>query len=302
MTIAVTGATGFVGQAMLDEAARLGIPVRALTRKPQKPRKGVEWVKGDLASAKALAALVKGTEAVIHVAGVVNTPDPVQFEIGNVAGTLAVVEATLKAGVPRFIQVSSLSAREPGLSAYGKSKRRAEKIVKASALDWTIVRPPAIYGPRDTDMFELFRAARWGVVPVPEDGAASMIHVADLASLLFALVPSGEDVTYKVFEPDDGRKGGWPHKEMARAIGEAVGRKVLTPGLSKPMLLRAAALDALFRGAKAKLTIDRVNYMSHPDWVCARSKAPPKSRWTPRIDTREGLKATATWYRENKWL
>ncbi len=287
---------------MLDEAARQGILVRALTRKPQKPRKGVEWVKGDLANHKALAALVKEAEAVIHVAGVVNAPDPALFEVGNVAGTLAVVEATLKAGVPRFVHVSSLSAREPGLSVYGASKRRAEKIVRASALDWTIVRPPAIYGPRDTDMFELFRAARWGMVPVPEDGAASMIHVADLATLLFALVPSGEDVAHKVFEPDDGRKGGWPHKEMARAIGDAVGRKVLAPGLSKPMLLRAAALDAWFRKDKARLTTDRVNYMSHPDWVCAKGKAPPKSRWTPRIDTREGLKATAAWYRENKWL
>jgi len=179
---------------------------------------------------------------------------------------------------------------------------RAEKIVKASALDWTIVRPPAIYGPRDTEMFELFRAARWGVLPVPAEGSASMIHVCDLARLLFALVPSGYDVDHRIFEPDDGRKGGWPHKEMARAIGEAMGRKVLTPGLSKPMLLRAAALDARFRKDKAKLTVDRVNYMSHPDWVCARGKTPPKSRWTPRIDTREGLKATAAWYRENKWL
>lgn len=287
---------------MLDEAARQGILVRALTRKPQKARKGVEWVKGDLANGKALTALAKGAEAVIHVAGVVNAPDPAGFEAGNVTGTLNVVEAAIKAGVPRLVQVSSLSAREPSLSAYGASKRRAEKIVKASGLDWTIVRPPAIYGPRDTEMFELFRAARWGVVPVPEDGAASMIHVADLARLLFALVPSGEDVTHLVFEPDDGREGGWPHKEMARAIGEAVGRKVLAPGLSKAMLLRAAALDARFRKGEAKLTIDRVNYMSHPDWVCTSGKAPPASRWTAQIDTREGLRATAAWYRENKWL
>ncbi|HTN14087.1 MAG TPA: NAD(P)-dependent oxidoreductase [Sphingomonadaceae bacterium] len=303
MTIAVTGATGFVGQALLDEAARQGISIRALTRKPQKARMGgVEWVKGDLANGKALAALVTGAEAVIHVAGVVNAPDAAGFETGNVTGTLAMVEAAINAGVPRFVQVSSLSAREPSLSAYGASKRRAETVVKASGLDWTIVRPPAIYGPRDTEMLELFRLARWGVVPVPEDGCASMIHVSDLARLLLALVPSGEDVTHLVFEPDDGREGGWPHKEMARAIGTAMGRKVMAPGLSKAMLLRAAALDARFRKGPAKLTTDRVNYMSHPDWVCTKGKAPPESRWTPRIDTREGLRATAAWYRENKWL
>ncbi|MCB5426301.1 NAD(P)-dependent oxidoreductase [Altererythrobacter sp. CC-YST694] len=302
MTIAITGATGFVGQAILDEAARQGIAVHALTRREQPVRKGVKWVQGDLADRRALATLVKGVEAVIHVAGVVNSPDAAGFEAGNVEGTLAVVEAAKQVDVQRFVQVSSLAAREPKLSAYGASKFRAEKIVKASALDWTIVRPPAIYGPRDREMFELFRAARWGILPVPADGGASMIHVADLARLLFALVPSGDDVGHRIFEPDDGRKGGWPHKEMARAIGEAMGRRVLAPGLSKPMLLRAAALDARFRKEKAKLTIDRVNYMSHPDWVCAKGKAPPKSRWAPLIDTREGLKATAAWYRENKWL
>ena len=69
----------------------------------------------------------------------------------------------------------------------------------------TTVRPPAVYGPRDRDMFELFRAARRGVVPMPPPGRASMIHVEDLARLLLALVPGGEDVSGATFEPDDGR-------------------------------------------------------------------------------------------------
>lgn len=291
-----------MGQALLDEAARQGISVRALTRRKQKRRKGVEWVEGDLANRTALRWLVKGAEAVIHVAGVVNAPDAAGFEAGNVTGTLELVEAAVKAGVPRFVHVSSLSAREPNLSAYGASKRRSEKVVAASGLDWTIVRPPAIYGPRDTEMLELFRAAKWGVVPMPEDGRASVIHVADLARLFFALIPTGEDVTHCIFEPDDGRSGCWKHDELARVIGWAMGRKVMVPRLSRAMLLRAAALDKFIRKDKAKLTPDRVSYMTHPDWGCTRSKAPPASRWSPRIDTREGMKATAAWYRENKWL
>jgi nucleoside-diphosphate-sugar epimerase len=108
-----------------------------------------------------------GTEAVIHVAGLVNTTDPDEFERANVLGTMNMIEAARAAGVPRFIFVSSLSAREPELSAYGASKARAEMLIKASGLDWTIIRPPAVYGPRDAEMFELFRAAKWGVVPVP---------------------------------------------------------------------------------------------------------------------------------------
>src|SRR5690606_33409777 len=96
--------------------------LRALARKAQPERDGVQWIAGDLADRDALARLVEGAEAVIHVAGVVNAPRPEGFEAGSVAGTLALIEAAVAAGVPRFVFVSSLSAREPGLSAYGASK------------------------------------------------------------------------------------------------------------------------------------------------------------------------------------
>ena len=300
--IAVTGATGFVGQSLLDEAARQGTPVRALTRREQEPREGVEWVKGDLADRAALDALVDDADAVIHVAGVVNAPDAAGFEAGNVAGTLEVVSASAAAKVPRFVHVSSLAAREPQLSTYGASKHRAEKIVAASGLDWTMVRPPGVYGPRDTEIFELFRAAKWGVVPMPKTGRSSMIHAEDLARLLLALVPGGEDVRSQIFEPEDKAEDGWLHRDLAQAIGDAVGRKVWVPQFSKPTLLRISALDRLLRKDSAKLTPDRVNYMTHPDWVSSKAKAPPEGRWTPRIDTREGLKATAEWYRQQGWL
>lgn len=300
--IAVTGATGFVGQALLDEAALQGFTVRALTRREQKPRKGVAWVRGDLADRAAIARLVRGAEAVIHVAGVVNARNAAGFEVGNVLGTLEVVEAAVKERVPRFIHVSSLAAREPQLSAYGASKLRAEKIVAASGLDWTMVRPPAVYGPRDTELFELFRAAKWGVVPMPREGRTSLLHASDLARLLLALLPTGEDVTRMIFEPDDGRAAGWGHRELARAIGWALQRRVWVPQLSRDMLAKAAALDGAVRRSRAKLTPDRVSYMTHPDWVCASGACPPAHRWKPQIDTREGLKATADWYRKEGWL
>jgi uncharacterized protein YbjT (DUF2867 family) len=302
MKIAITGGTGFVGQALIDRADADGVLVQALARKPQAGRDGIEWIAGDLADRIALARLVEGVEAVIHVAGLTNAPNPAAFEAANVAGTLAVIEAMHAAGVPRLVFVSSLSAREPGLSAYGGSKARAERVVKASGLDWTMVRPPAVYGPRDKDMFELFRAAKWGVVPTPKEGRSSVIHVDDLSRLLLALVPGGEGVSHLTFEPDDGRRGGWTHYELARAIGWALGRRSKVLGLSPKTMQWAAKVDGMLRGPKAKLTLDRVGYMTHPDWVVSLGARVPAALWRPRIETREGLKATAQWYRAQGWL
>ena len=175
MTIALTGATGFVGQAVLAEALRCEEPVRALTRRHMARREGVAWVEGTLGEQPALAQLVAGAEAVIHVAGLTNTPDPDAFHDANVVGTQNLLRACQDARVKRFIFVSSLSAREPELSRYGHSKAEAEKWVSASGLDWTIVRPPGVYGPHDVDYFEMFRSAQFGFVPLPPGGASSII-------------------------------------------------------------------------------------------------------------------------------
>ena len=301
MTIALTGATGFVGQAVLDAAARQGVPVRALTRRASAPRDGVEWVRGDLQDSAALRALTTGTKAVVHVAGVTNAPDPAEFHDANVAGTRNVMQAARETGAKRFVFVSSLSAREPGLSRYGASKRDAETLFADSGLDHTIVRPPAVYGPRDTEMFELFRTATYGVVPVPPKGRTALIHVDDLAECLLALAPMGT-CSGRILEPDDARERGYAHQELGTLIGAAVGKRVLVPNLPATLLRLAARGDRLLRGNKAKLTPDRVGYMIHPDWVCSPTHAVPREVWQPRIAGPDGLTATARWYREAGWL
>ena len=301
--LAITGATGFVGSAVLDAALAQGHQVRALTRRPQRERARVEWVSGDLADKAALADLCEGVDAVIHVAGLTNTPDPAEFEVANVTGTIAVIAAMRSGGVRRLVFVSSLSARKPELSAYGASKARAEQVVEASGLDWTIVRPPAVYGPRDIDMLDLFRAAKWGVVPLPPGGATSIIHAEDLADLLVALSANAAPTRKQVYEPDDGREGGWSHKELAQTIGQAVGkRSVFAPHLPRAVLDAAAAADRLLRGDRAKLTADRVGYMSHPNWVARSDRRVPPGIWQPQIVGEAGLKATAEWYKREGWL
>ena len=303
MTIALTGATGFVGQAVLDEAQRRGVTLRALTRRAQPACEGVQWVTGTLSDDTGLAQLVDGAEAVIHVAGLTNSPDPADFHEANVVGTQKLLEACRTARAKRFVFVSSLSAREPRLSQYGHSKAEAETVVQASGLDWTIVRPPGVYGPRDIDYFEMFRSARLGLVPLPPRGASSIIHVDDLARLLLDLVDAPPAlVRRKTFEPDDGREGGWSHSELAQAIGTAVGRRVFAPHLPRSVLSAAARADRLLRGDKARLTADRVGYMTHPNWVARSAMKVPETVWTPRIRGKEGLAATARWYRAQGWL
>ena len=164
MNLAITGGTGFVGAHLLDAALAAGHQVKALTRRDQDPRDGLEWIAGDLSSRDALEQLVRDVDAIIHVAGTISAPTAAGFEKGNVAGTLAMLAAATAGGVHRFVHVSSLAAREPRLSVYGASKAKAEELVMSSGLDWTIVRPPAVYGPGDRETLELFRMAKLGLM------------------------------------------------------------------------------------------------------------------------------------------
>jgi uncharacterized protein YbjT (DUF2867 family) len=288
MKIAMTGATGFVGAETLRQALSAGHEVIALTRRPQGVLEGVTWIEGDLFDDAALDALVAEAQIVLHIAGVVNAPDRARFESGNGRGTANVIAAMHRMGVRRLVHVSSLAAREPGLSDYCWSKALAEEHVRASGLEWAIVRPPAVYGPGDTEFRELFRAASWGVLPVPPKGRASLIHVEDLAGLLLA-VSGVEHLHGKLYEADDGTPGGLSHADLAAAFGRALGRKVRALPLPRWVLMSFAAIDGLTRGNAAKLTPDRVRYMCHEDWVADPAKRPPESLWTPRIQTDAGM-------------
>ncbi len=301
MKLAVTGGTGFVGAHLVDRALEAGHEVVALTRREQPRRDRLTWVAGDLSDRAALARLVAGADAVIHVAGILSAPGEAEFERGNVLGTEAVLAAAATADVRRFVHVSSLAAREPRLSMYGASKARSEALVERSGLDWVIVRPPAVYGPGDRETLELFKMARRGLVAMPPAGRASYIHVDDLVRLLVALA-GPKAPTGVILEPDDGRPGGWPHRAFGTALATALGVSAVTIQAPKRLLQWGARLDRLIRGNGAKLTPDRVSYFCHSDWAVDPAKAPPPALWKARIETPEGLKSTADWYRAKGWL
>lgn len=300
--LAMTGATGFVGGATMRDAVAAGWHVRALTRRPQPEHEGVTWIAGALDKPDSLAEMTTGSDVVMHIAGVVNVPTRAAFETGNAIATGRVVDAARGAGVTRFIHVSSLTAREPQVSNYGWSKERAEAIVRKSGLDWTIVRPPAVFGPGDTEMLDLFRMAQRGIALVPS-GRISAIYVDELARLLVALAADRDVSVGAIYEPDDGRKTGWSHRSFSRAVGRAVGRnRVAALAVPGPLLKTAGQLDKLVRRSRAKLTPDRANYIAHPDWVATEGACPPAELWRPEIDTADALAETARWYRHKNWL
>ncbi|CAM3185655.1 NAD(P)-binding domain-containing protein [Sphingomonas antarctica] len=296
MIVALTGGTGFLGNHVLEATLEHGHRIRALTRRSQPPRDGVEWIPGSLEDYTALARMCHGADAVIHVAGVVSAPDAAGFDRGNRAGTVAVIEAAKAAGVTRFVHVSSLTARQPQLSMYGASKLAGEQVAAASGLDVRIVRPPGIFGPGDTETLDLFRMAGRGLALLPPRGRGSWIYAGDMAELIVALAEA--DIAPALVEADDGREGGWTHAAFAEALAAALGRRGITSFHAPAWLLRLAArADEAVRGKAAKLTADRAGYLAHPDWTIDPALRPPTALWMPRTPTAIGLARTADWYR-----
>lgn len=304
LTLALTGATGFVGGHVLAAAQTAGHRIRALTRRPQPPRAGVDWVPGDLADQTSLERLVAGADVVVHVAGVTNALDTAAFMAGNAAGSQAMVRA---AGTRPFVHVSSLAARTPRLSAYGASKAHGEDAVRAHAGPFVIVRPPAVYGPADTQLVPVFRAARRGFLPLPAGQRAAFLYAPDLAQALVALaqdlVGDGRSAggTYEI---DDGAEG-YDARALAQAFGQALGRRVRALTVP-PVLLRAggrvATAWARLTGGLPPLSSDRARYLAYRDWTADSGPLRALGLWRPATPLAQGLALTAAWYRRQGWL
>ena len=299
-TLAITGGTGFVGQHLLRMAREAGHSIQALTRTPRANEDGIAWIEGALDRPESLAKLAAGADAVVHIAGLISG-SPEAFEAVNVAGTEAMIEAARPSGANRFVHISSLAAREPKLSRYGESKAMSEQLVRTSGLDWTIIRPPAVFGPGDRETLELFKMARRGFVALPPRGRFSVIHVEDLCRLILAVL-NAPDTIGQTYEPDDGRENGWDNRHFARSLGRLFGKRATTVSMPRLVLKGASRVDRLLRRGHAKLTADRVGYFCHPDWVVRAELKPPAHVWTPQVRTPTGLKATAEWYQQQRWL
>jgi nucleoside-diphosphate-sugar epimerase len=288
-TIALSGATGFVGQATLAHLLARGFHVRALVR-PGRQLAGhslLESVTGSLEEPASLESLVAGCGAVIHVAGAITGADYPALAKVNVGGTRHLIGA-MKRHCPdaRLVHVSSLAAREPQLSDYAASKRAGEDVVTLSGLDWIILRPPAVYGPRDPALAPLWRwlARGWLLRPGAPEARFSLLHVDDLATALIAAAATQQR------EPaltclHDGRPDGYDWADLVAIAEHKLDAAVRVVPIPRSVLAIIANGGLAFARAglipTPVLVPGKVRELAHPDWVCDNSTVPGCPDWKP---------------------
>jgi nucleoside-diphosphate-sugar epimerase len=306
LTIAITGATGFIGQTITRQLVKSGCRVRVLVRSMNMagslPAGGVDTVQGSLEDRLSLESLTRGADAVVHCAGAVRGATQEQFDRVNVEGVERLLLTLEAQGTPpRLLALSSLAAREPQLSFYANSKYKGEQVLvnEARRVAWDVLRPPAVYGPGDREMLPLFRAMARGIAPVP--GAAharfSLLFVDDLAAAVLAWIRSGH-VTGAVYTLDDGREGGYDWHGVATIVEHVCRNRVRLLRLPSWVLDIPARLNRrasrLF-GYAPMLTPEKLRELRHLDWVCDHTALYAATGWRPQIQLEEGLLRTPGW-------
>lgn len=275
--------------------------MRALARSPDKARhlsqRGVALVKGDLDDAEALKQLLTASAAVIHAAGVVRGACREDFDRVNVTGTATLLNAaTAQATPPKILLLSSLAAREPGLSWYAASKRAGELLLaEQTQLDWSVLRPPAVYGPGDKEMLPVFRAMARGIAPVPGKASSriSLVHVTDLVNASLACLATSA-TRHQILTLCDGKIDGYDWREMADLVAQVWGRKVRLWQIPRRLLDCLAWINihsARLTGRAPMLTPPKLRELRHSNWVVDNEAITRATGWRPKIDLRQGLQA-----------
>ena len=321
MKALVTGGTGFVGSHLLEHLLRRGDTVRALVRSPEKARglglEGIEWVRGDLDDLPALTRATQGVDVVYHVAGLVAARDEAEFHRVNVEGTRRLLEAASPFG-PRFVLVSSLAAGGPSVpgrpltgaepprpvSAYGRSKLGAEAVVQGGTLPWTILRPPAVYGPRDREMYRVFRSAQLGIAPVLGTGLQelSLVYGPDLAEAIIAAGTSSQTPggIFYAAHPDVTTS-----ERLVRRVAGQMGRGVRVLRIPEAVGRGALQVTGALARLADKATIlnaDKANELFQAAWTVDPTPLTEATGWRAAHDLDAGIARSIAWYRNAGWL
>jgi dihydroflavonol-4-reductase len=325
MKIAVTGATGFIGSHLVECLLARGHEVSCLVRDPA--RLGwiegipVRAVRGDLDSPAALADLVEGQDVVVHSAGITKAKGFDQFVRVNVEGSAKVVEAVHARGrgVKRLVYFSSQAAMGPSsgraalaedaaqrpVSLYGKSKSMAEARIRDScgSLPVTVIRPPAVYGPRDRDVLTFFRLVRGGLAPVlAGERLVSVVYVKNLVQGI-ALAIESPLGGWRSYSFTDGGEPSWAGllDSMARALGSRPLR-VRVPLAAAALATGASECWAAVLGRPALLSWGKLAEMRPRYNLVSDERARTELGYRPAVSTDRGIEETVLWYREQGWL
>ena len=312
-SVAVTGATGFLGRHVVRELAARGWKPRLLVRSqpihPLWKHLEPEIVLGSLSDRAALTRLVEGADAVLHIAGLIKARNLEEFLRVNRDGTRLLAEITRqKAPSAHFLAVSSLAAREPDLSDYGASKRAGEDIAfeVLGPERVSVIRPPAIYGPGDRETLVFFQLARGPLIPLLGGPTARMalIHVQDAAAELAGRLAAGPSGRAQAIA--DGEPAGYGWQQIlaagAVAVGNARPRYFRVPA----GLLKGAGWlggnAARLAGQPAMLSASKVRELLHENWGVEAAELWREPGRQPTFGLEDGFRSTARWYREAGWL
>jgi len=318
--ILVTGGTGFIGTHLLARLAARGEEVRALVRRTRLPRAlpaGVQVVHGDLASGAGLDDALRGTDTVIHLAGVTKALRPDDYYTGNVRATEQLTHAMAGRGI-RLLHVSSLAAIGPSegriplsddahphpLTHYGKSKLDAERVVRDLMPEAVIVRPPVVYGPRDTDVFQLLKSISKGLVLEIAGGERwfSAIYVNDLvAGLMAALRTPG--AAGKSYFLAHSKPVSW--QELGGVAARIMRKTPRVMTMPLPLAYAVGACGEMWArvtGNPSIVSREKVAEACCKAWICDTSRAERELGFVAATCLERGLAETLAWYKEAGWL
>jgi dihydroflavonol-4-reductase len=322
----VTGATGFVGSHLVDKLLNLDFEVYCLKRKTSNLRwlkdKEINFVEGDLFDNDVLEDVIKKVDYVFHVAGVVKSKKKQGFYKGNSEATKNLVEIAYKVNpkLKRFVHVSSLAACGPNpndkpitedyiprpITTYGLTKRLAEKEVLKfkDKLPITIVRPPAIYGPRDAEILIYFKTFNKGLNSIIgfDDKYLSLVYVEDFVQGIILAskdnIKSGEIY----FISSDGEYNWDQIAEITSGIMNKKALKMRMPHFVVYSVGFFAQMISVFSNNAPTLNLEKCLDITRERWVCSNEKAKKELNFKPEYSLEKGFKKTIDWYKENKWL